>query len=89
MMRLVREMIRHADIDRAKLQQLIGSGEIRFGGNGRLKIYGTLKCISGKRLMRSTRVFFADETEAITLGYRPCGHCMREKYKAWRNAIVH
>jgi methylphosphotriester-DNA--protein-cysteine methyltransferase len=82
-------MIRHAKIDPVKLRQLIGSGEIRFGGNSRLKIYGTLKCKSGKRMMLETRIFFADEKEAIALGFRPCGHCMREKYKAWRNEFVH
>ena len=30
------------------------------------------------------RVFFADEETAIAAGYRPCGHCLRERYAAWR-----
>jgi len=82
-------MIRHADIDRVKLRQLIDSGGIRYGGNAHLKIYGTLQCTSGKRMMCETRVFFVSEEEALALGFRPCGHCMREKYKAWRNGIVY
>jgi methylphosphotriester-DNA--protein-cysteine methyltransferase len=81
-------MIRHADIDRVKLRQLIDSDGIRYGGNARLKIYGTLQCTSGKTMMCETRVFFVSEDEAVALGFRPCGHCMREKYKAWRNATV-
>jgi hypothetical protein len=27
---------------------------------------------------------FADEATAIAAGYRPCGNCMRDQYKAWR-----
>jgi methylphosphotriester-DNA--protein-cysteine methyltransferase len=30
------------------------------------------------------RVFFQNEQEALTNGYRPCGHCLREEYKAWK-----
>jgi hypothetical protein len=30
------------------------------------------------------RVFFKDEQEALELGYRPCGHCVPEKYKLWK-----
>ena len=43
-----------------------------------------LNCKSGKRLKVKHRVFFSSETEAIQQGYRPCGHCMREKYKDWK-----
>jgi len=81
-------MIPHADIDRDELRRLIELGAIRFGGNARLKIYGVLRCRSGKRMKRGTRVFFASEMEAVNSGYRPCGKCMREKYKTWRNAII-
>jgi methylphosphotriester-DNA--protein-cysteine methyltransferase len=28
-------------------------------------------------------VFFADEATALAAGYRPCGTCMREEYRAW------
>ncbi len=30
------------------------------------------------------RVFFADEAVAIAAGYRPCGACLREKYREWK-----
>jgi methylphosphotriester-DNA--protein-cysteine methyltransferase len=29
-------------------------------------------------------VFFADEETAIAAGFRPCGACQREKYRAWK-----
>jgi hypothetical protein len=73
---------------RAKaLKLLINSGEISLGGNAKLKIYGTLKCSSGKRMKVENRVFFRDENEAIASGFRPCGHCMREKYLETRKQI--
>lgn len=61
-----------------------------LGGNGNLKIYGQLSCASAKRAVaagntyQKHRVFFADEPAAIAAGYRPCGKCMRQEYKAWR-----
>jgi methylphosphotriester-DNA--protein-cysteine methyltransferase len=30
------------------------------------------------------RVFFGNEKEALSLGYRPCGQCMPDKYKEWK-----
>ncbi|MGN6478422.1 MAG: Ada metal-binding domain-containing protein [Flavipsychrobacter sp.] len=54
----------------------------------RLKIYGSLSCSSGKRMKRSNRIFFVSEAEAIENGYRPCGHCMKNEYKNWKNGIV-
>ena len=30
------------------------------------------------------RVFFADEETAIAAGFRPCGACMRARYREWR-----
>lgn len=60
----------------------------RLGGNGRLKIYGTLSCGSATAALAKDyaehRVFFADEEAAIAAGYRPCGNCMRPRYQAWR-----
>ncbi|MBC8045009.1 MAG: metal-binding protein [Rhizobacter sp.] len=67
-----------------KLHGLMAAGQITFGGNRKLKIYGTLDCKSGKRMKVQRRVFFVGETEAVQCGYRPCGHCLREKYQAWR-----
>ncbi|MCK1554181.1 metal-binding protein [Bradyrhizobium sp. 177] len=61
-----------------------------LGGNGRMKVYGRLDCASANRAVaagntyQKHRVFFADEGTAIAAGYRPCGNCMREQYKAWK-----
>ena len=76
-------MIRHGDIDDQALYEKIKQGTVLFGGNFRLKIYGTLNCRSGKRMKRENRVFFESSSEAITEGYRPCGHCMKSEYKTW------
>ena len=67
------------------LHKLIATGEIKLAGNKKLKIYGTLKCSSGKRLKLENRVFFKNEDEAINNGYRPCGNCMPADYKLWKN----
>lgn len=83
-------MINHIDLGtsreeiRNNLRTLIATGKIKFGGNKTLKIYGTLTCSSGKRMKVENRVFFETEAAAIRAGYRPCGHCMTEKYKAWK-----
>lgn len=84
-------MIRHEEIGKEnfttsrKLKQMIDRAEISMAGNRNLKIYGLLSCGSGKRMKRSNRVFFADERDALTHGYRPCGHCMREAYLKWKS----
>ncbi|MGN7885271.1 Ada metal-binding domain-containing protein [Dyadobacter endophyticus] len=67
-----------------KLKRMIASFTITMAGNRNLKIYGRLSCGSGKRMKRSNRVFFSDERDALTHGYRPCGHCMRETYLKWK-----
>ena len=77
-------MLRHADLTPTELRAKLKRGEITFGGNARLKIYGTLKCKSGQRMAKANRVFFTSEQEATALGYRPCGHCLREKYLQWK-----
>ncbi len=76
-------MIRHSEIDNRTLQSKIKQQSLKFAGNRNLKIYGTLSCKSGNRMKKDNRVFFASEAEAISLGFRPCGHCMREKYQQW------
>jgi len=76
-------MILHSDISTMALMQQIKQKKLCFGGNRKLNIYGTLQCVSGKRMKRENRVFFYSEVEAINQGYRPCGHCMRGKYKQW------
>ncbi len=61
----------------------------KYGGHRRLKIYGRLDCPSALRYISEGhyiqhRVFFADEDTAIKAGYRPCGVCMKEAYKKWK-----
>ena len=81
-------MTRHSDMNDANLRRKIKQKEICFGGNERLKIYGTLQCSSGKRMKKQNRVFFVSEEEAIENGYRPCGHCMKAAYQKWKNGLV-
>jgi len=61
-----------------------------FGENSKLKIYGRLDCLSALSTIRrfpgsyeKSRVFFTDEKTALAAGYRPCGNCLREKYKEY------
>ena len=61
-----------------------------YGGNSKQKVYGRFDCPSAlstiKRFPGSyekARVFFADEKTALAAGYRPCGNCLREKYKQY------
>lgn len=61
-----------------------------FGGHRKLKIYGRLDCPSALRHLSeghyaAHRVFFADEETARAAGYRPCGVCMKEAYRKWKN----
>ncbi len=70
------------------LHQKIKQKEVVYGGNQKLKIYGTLKCRSGKRMKKQNRVFFKTIEEAKELGFRPCGHCLRDEYKTWKDGLV-
>ncbi|HYK57077.1 MAG TPA: Ada metal-binding domain-containing protein [Flavisolibacter sp.] len=81
-------MIQHIDIAAEVLRRKIRHPEICFGGNLKLKIYGTLQCTSGKRMKREARVFFSSENEALENGYRPCGHCMKTNYQNWKNGFI-
>jgi len=69
----------HKHISDEELFRLLRNGEVVLAGNSRLKIYGNLRCYSGKRMKRENRVFFKHEEEARLLGFRPCMHCMRHK----------
>jgi len=83
-----------------KTYQLLGPGgrtyesltKGRFGGNKRARIYGRLDCPSALAAIKrgptyqQHRVFFADEASALAAGFRPCGSCMRDAYKKWREA---
>lgn len=77
-------MINHTELSAKEVRRLIKNGEIRLGGNRPLNIYGTLHCKAGKRMKKENRVFFGSEEEAILVGFRPCGQCMREKYRIWK-----
>lgn len=81
-------MIYHNKISDSALRIQFKKGEICFGGNRKLKIYGTLKCSSGKRMKRENRVFFLSENEAKKSGFRPCGHCMKPEYLKWKNGLI-
>ena len=61
-----------------------------YGGNRKLKIYGRLDCPTALSTIRrfpgtyeKSRVFFADEKTALAAGYRPCGNCLRAKYREY------
>jgi methylphosphotriester-DNA--protein-cysteine methyltransferase len=61
----------------------------RLGGHARTKVYGRLDCPVALSLLRrgfepKHRVFFADEETAVAAGFRPCGACMRARYREWR-----
>lgn len=77
----------HSQLTDSEVRSKIRKREILLGGNKKLKIYGWLHCQSGKRMKKENRVFFTGESEALQNGYRPCGHCMREKYQQWKSAV--
>ncbi|WP_194975898.1 alpha-ketoglutarate-dependent dioxygenase AlkB [Aquiflexum lacus] len=81
-------MMFHQKISESDLRINIRKGEILYGGNHNLRIYGMLNCASGKRLKKQNRVFFQSENEATILGYRPCGHCMKVAYKKWKMGLL-
>ena len=77
-------MTRHNDIGRRELRQKIKNRSILYAGNSRLKIFGLLSCSSGQRMKKENRMFFKTETEALAVGFRPCGHCMPDQYRKWK-----
>jgi methylphosphotriester-DNA--protein-cysteine methyltransferase len=84
MMQLDNDMYQHNDLTRRLLFKKISSRSIQFAGNFKLKIFGGLSCASGKRMKVKNRVFFKSEMEAITMGFRPCGKCLRKQYQEWK-----
>ncbi|HEY9009064.1 MAG TPA: Ada metal-binding domain-containing protein [Ohtaekwangia sp.] len=78
-------MIRHIYLTDKALWLKILRLTITLAGNNRLKIYGTLRCHSGKRMKKETRVFFLNDAEAIQQGFRPCAHCMPRAYRQWKS----
>src|SRR3954466_12687952 len=60
-----------------------------LGGHKATRIYGRLDCPAALRAIArggyvAHRVFFADEATAMAAGYRPCGACLPERYRAWK-----
>lgn len=84
-----------APAPRQKMYKLLGPGDRivesatpgTLGGNSKLKIYGRLDCWSARSAIpkgyEKVRVFFKDEPAAIAAGYRPCGHCLKDRYRVW------
>lgn len=70
------------------VRSMIKQKLIVFGGHRSFKIYGTLRCRSGKKMLPANRVFFISEQEARDQGYRPCAHCLHADYKKWKNGII-
>jgi methylphosphotriester-DNA--protein-cysteine methyltransferase len=81
-------MIQHIAIIDADVRSKIRRKEICFGGNRKLKIYGSLHYSSGKRMKTENRVFFVSEKEAVKNRFRPCGHCMKMAYQKWKNGSI-
>jgi methylphosphotriester-DNA--protein-cysteine methyltransferase len=81
-------MIRHTDISKRQLLTSLRERSLKYAGNSKLKIYGTLNCRSGKRMKKENRVFFKTEKEAIECGFRPCAHCMQERYLKWKLTAI-
>jgi methylphosphotriester-DNA--protein-cysteine methyltransferase len=59
------------------------------GGHRRSRIYGRLDCASAARAIArggyvKNRVFFADESAARAVGYRPCAVCLPVDHANWR-----
>ena len=81
-------MILHNEISDSDLRKKIRRHLISFAGNFNLKIYGKLNCRSGKRMKKGNRLFFHSANEAEQNGFRPCGHCMINEYKKWKNGLI-
>ena len=55
------------------------------------RLYGRLDCPAAQRAITrggyvKNRVFFADETIAVSAGFRPCEVCLPESYARWKLA---
>ena len=81
-------MIRHDEMNDFEVRTGIKNKRLNLAGNIKDKIYGKLNCTSGKRMKKHNRVFFISEKEAVEQGFRPCGHCMRNKYKKIKNDFI-
>jgi methylphosphotriester-DNA--protein-cysteine methyltransferase len=61
-----------------------------LGGHSKQGVYGRLDCpvalslITRGKFKTEYRVFFRNADAARACGYRPCGACLRDEYKAWK-----
>ena len=63
-----------------------------YGGNKETGVYGRMDCSAALNALKredkehyiQNRVFFKDEATALAAGFRPCGRCLREKYKQYK-----
>ena len=63
-----------------------------LGGNRETGVYGKMDCSAALRALNmdsrdhyiKNRVFFKDEATALAAGFRPCGRCLREQYKQYK-----
>jgi hypothetical protein len=90
--------VKPENIPTAKPYRLLGAGGEFYdsaepgtlGGNGKARIYGRLDCGTARAALSrgyaAHRVFFADEAAAVAAGFRPCGNCMLQAYRAWKSS---
>jgi len=64
-------MIKHINISTEEFKKKFKNREICFGGNARLKIYGLLKCSSGKRMKKKTVFFFVLKKKHFSTAIAP------------------
>jgi methylphosphotriester-DNA--protein-cysteine methyltransferase len=62
-----------------------------LGGHRKTKLYGRLDCRAALRAIArggyvANRVFFANERDARSAGYRPCAVCLPAEYARWQAA---
>ena len=81
-------MIYHLQISDRELRIKMREGVICYGGHQRFKIYGTMRCSSGKRMKRENRVLFTGREQAADKGFRPCGHCLPAAYQKWKDGFI-
>ena len=84
MMHCKTAMHNHSTLTAADVRTMIRRQQIRYG-NRRLKVYGLLRCSSGRRMKRENRIFFLNEEEAILVGFRPCAHFIQKQYAQWKS----
>lgn len=87
-------MIKNIDLGTTALDRIVAvnakvrAGEINLIGHSRRKTYSLLSCATAQRIKVKYRVYFKNEDEAKKEGYRPCGHCLGDKYRVWINAQI-